>query len=211
MAAETLAAQGHRIDFSDLYAQKFDPVSDRRNFTTTCDPDYLKQQKEEAFATEHHGFSPELEAEMEKLERCDLLIFSFPLWWFGLPAILKGWVDRVFAYQRFYGRARWYDHGFARGKRALVLMTTGSDALSYSGHGPHPPLETILMPIHHGIFWFNGFSPLQPFIGWTVAHKTDEERRAILEQWRSRLKTVLDEQPVPMPPPGGRIVRRPAH
>ncbi len=43
------------------------------------------------------GFTAELKAEMDKLEKADLLIFQFPLWWFGLPAILKGWVDRVFA------------------------------------------------------------------------------------------------------------------
>jgi Flavodoxin-like fold len=42
----------------------------------------------------------ELLTEMQNLEWCDTLIFSFPLWRFGMPAILKGWVDRVFAYGR---------------------------------------------------------------------------------------------------------------
>jgi NAD(P)H dehydrogenase (quinone) len=37
---------------------------------------------------------------MEKLLWCDALIFQFLLWWFGLPAMLKGWVDRVFAMRR---------------------------------------------------------------------------------------------------------------
>ena len=60
---------------------------------------FFKQQQEELYADEHLGFAPEIEAEIQKLERCDLLVFSFPLWWFGLPAILKGWVDRVFAYR----------------------------------------------------------------------------------------------------------------
>ncbi|MED5357468.1 MAG: NAD(P)H-dependent oxidoreductase [Pseudomonadota bacterium] len=35
-----------------------------------------------------------------------MLIFQFPLWWFGLPAILKGWVDRIFAMDRLYGGGR---------------------------------------------------------------------------------------------------------
>ena len=195
-AAEVLSAQGHQVDFSDLYAQKFDPVSDRRNFTTVSNAHFLKQQIEETFATENHGFSPELEAEMLKLQKCDLLVFSFPLWWFGLPAILKGWVDRVFAYERFYGSGKWYDNGFGRGRRALVLATTGSEAAFYAGNGPHPAMEIILTPIHHGVFGFNGFSTLHPFIAWSAAHISDEERRAVLGNWRDRLVNVFDEKPL---------------
>ncbi len=132
-AAETLTEQGHKVDFSDLYPMKFDPVSDRRNFTTVRDPNFFKQQQEELYAAEHLGFAPEIEVEMQKLERCDLLVFSFPLWWFGLPAILKGWVDRVFAYGRIYARGRWYDKGLGRGKRAMVLITTGGGRRSQAG------------------------------------------------------------------------------
>jgi NAD(P)H dehydrogenase (quinone) len=106
-ASETLAGQGHEIVLSDLYAMNFNPVSDRRNFTTVADPTYLKQQNEEGYASEHGGFVSEIESEMRKIEKCDLLIFSFPLWWFGMPAILKGWVDRVFACGRIYGRGHW--------------------------------------------------------------------------------------------------------
>ncbi len=162
VAAEILTNQGHEVVLSDLWAMPFQPVSDRRNFTTTADKDYLKQQKEEAYATEHQGFAPEIEAELRKLETCDLLIFSFPLWWFGMPAILKGWVDRVFAYQRVYSRGKWFENGIGKGKRAMVLMTTGSPATAYGQDGLQSPLETILAPIHRGVFWFNGFSPLRP-------------------------------------------------
>jgi hypothetical protein len=60
-ATETLTEQGHKVDFSDLYAMKFDPVSDRRNFATVRDPNFLKQQQEELYAAEHLGFAPEIE------------------------------------------------------------------------------------------------------------------------------------------------------
>src|SRR5208282_3268209 len=92
------------------------PVADRRDFTTVCDPDYYRQQREELYACEHDGFVPEIEAEMEKLFWCDVLVLQFPLWWFGMPAILKGWVDRVFAMGRIYGRGEWYETGKFRGK-----------------------------------------------------------------------------------------------
>src|SRR5579864_3621873 len=37
----------------------------------------------------------DVETEIEKIEWCDLMSWQFPLWWFELPGILKGWVDRV--------------------------------------------------------------------------------------------------------------------
>lgn len=198
-AADTLTAQGHHVVTSDLYAMGFQPVSDRRNFTTTADPAYLKQQQEEAFATEHHGFAPDIEAELRKLEQCDLLIFSFPLWWFGLPAILKGWVDRVLAYRRVYSRGQWYENGIGHGKRALVLMTTGGSSSKYSPTGLHPTLEHLLAPIHQGIFWFNGFSPLPPFVAWAAAHGTDADRHAVLATLTERLAYVLTEPVITLP------------
>ena len=55
---------------------------------------------------------------MDKLFWCDALILQFPLWWFSLPAMLKGWVDRVFASGgRIYGGGKWYDRGVFAGKR----------------------------------------------------------------------------------------------
>jgi len=202
-ARETLTEAGHEVVFTDLYAMGFNPVSDRRNFTTAANPAYLKQQQEEKYATEHQGFSAEVEAEIRKLEKSDFLLFSFPLWWFGLPAILKGWVDRTFAYNRVYGGGKWYENGIGRGKRAMAVLTTGGPAESYDGHGTHPPLETILTPVHHGIFWFNGYSPLPPlppFVAWSAAHGSDEDRRRTLEAWRQRLSGIFNEPPIQLPP-----------
>ena len=94
-AVADLTAAGHEVKVSDLYTMGFDPVSDRRNFTTVANPAFLKQQNEERHATEHNGFAPDIAAEMDKLAWCDVLVFQFPLWWFSMPAILKGWLERV--------------------------------------------------------------------------------------------------------------------
>jgi NAD(P)H dehydrogenase (quinone) len=103
-AAVSLKTAGHEVIVSDLYAMRFNPVSDRQNFITIHNPDYFRQQTEEAHAAMHDGFAPDVQQEMDKLFWCDALILQFPLWWFGLPAILKGWVDRVFASGgRIYG------------------------------------------------------------------------------------------------------------
>ena len=88
-ATAALVEAGNEVIVSDLYEMGFDPVSDRRNFVTMKDPVRYDQQTEEAYAYGHGGFAPELQAEMDKLLWCDALILQFPLWWFGLPAILR--------------------------------------------------------------------------------------------------------------------------
>jgi Flavodoxin-like fold len=66
-AMQALNAAGHEVIVSDLYAMGFDPVSDRRNFTTVSNPDFFRQQAEEAYAAAHDGFAPDIQAEMDKL------------------------------------------------------------------------------------------------------------------------------------------------
>jgi NAD(P)H dehydrogenase (quinone) len=199
-AAAALSESGHEVRLVDLYGRGWDPVSGRRNFTTTKDPAYFKQQVEEQHATAHSGFSEEILTEIENLEWCDALIFSFPLWWFGMPAILKGWVDRVFAYGRVYHSSKIYEAGLGQAqRRGLVLMTTGGAESTYRGRGVNPPLESILSPIHHGIFWFNGFRPLEPFVAWSVAHISQKDREALLTELRNRISNLFAEAPLELP------------
>ena len=187
-AEAALHAAGHEVIVSDLYAMKFDPVSDRRNFTTVKDTARLRQQSEEAFAAEHDGFAPDIQAEMEKLFWCDALILQFPLWWFGLPGILKGWVDRVFAAGgRIYGGGKWYDRGVFAGKRAMCSLTIGGTAAMYGPTGLSGPLDWILFPINHGILYFTGFTVIEPFVVHAPVRISHEERLAHLARYRKRV------------------------
>ena len=131
-ACQTLKDAKWEVKTSDLHAMKFNPVSSRANFQSVKDPDYFKQQIEEMHASETKGFSADIEAEMEKLEWCDLMIWQFPMWWFSLPAMMKGWVDRVFAMGRIYGGGHIYETGVFKGKRAMLSLTTGGPAESYT-------------------------------------------------------------------------------
>ena len=195
-AIRHLRAQGHEIIVSDLYAMGWDPVSDRRNFTTASDPAYLKQQFEEVYASEHNGFAPEVQAEIEKLLWCDALIFQFPLWWFGLPAILKGWVDRVFAMGVAYGHGRVYETGVFRGKRALLSLTTGGPEANYLTGGINGELNHLLYPIQHGMFAFTGMSVVPPFVVYGPARITPEEREIALSRYRDYLDQLFEREPL---------------
>ncbi|MBU6455396.1 MAG: NAD(P)H-dependent oxidoreductase [Cyanobacteria bacterium REEB67] len=199
-AKEQLEKDGHEVILSDLHALNFDPVSDRRNFTTVKDATYLKQQQEEMYASDAHGFAADLEAEIKKLEECDALIFSFPLWWFGMPAILKGWCDRVLAMGRIYGGGKFFENGLGEGKRrAMLIATTGGGANAYDGWGLNPPLDELLKPIQHGIFWFNGFQPLEPFIAYSASRIGDSEREKYLTALTERMAHFTKEVPLIMP------------
>jgi NAD(P)H dehydrogenase (quinone) len=194
-ARAALHAAGHGTVVSDLYAMGFDPVSDRRNFTTVANAARLRQQAEEAHAHREGGFVPALQAEMRKLAACELLIFLFPIWWLGLPAILKGWVDRVLAVGVAYGGGRYFSGGVMRGKRAMCIVSTGGLPAAYDGSGHYAAIETVLYPVHRGIFEFTGFEVLPPFVAYGPNRVDDEERAAMLAALRARLTPT----PAPMP------------
>src|SRR5215813_9397223 len=187
-ACETLAAAGNEVRTSDLRRMRFDPVSSRKNFTTVKDPNYFKQQVEEIEATEVNGFAQEIESELTKIEWCDLMIWQFPLWWFGLPAMLKGWVDRVFVMWRTYGGGRFYQSGVFRGKRALLSLTTGGPEDAYRKGAFNGDMAGILRPIHRGMLQFVGFDVLAPHILYGPARLTEEQRKQLLATFSARLQ-----------------------
>jgi NAD(P)H dehydrogenase (quinone) len=195
-AKRVLEAAGHTVAVSDLYRMGFNPVSDRHNFLTVHDAEYLKLQLEETHASENHSFAPEVETEISKLEACDLVIFQFPLWWFGLPAILKGWVDRVFAMGRTYGYGNIYDTGKFRGKRAMLSLTTGGPEGAYTKGAFNGDIHAILRPIQRGILQFVGFDVLAPQIHYAPVRVEDELRKGWLDQWEKRLLQIGEESPI---------------
>ncbi|MHB2048548.1 NAD(P)H-dependent oxidoreductase [Pseudomonas sp. VEM90] len=196
-ACSHLTQQGHEVTVSDLYAMNWQALSRRGNFTTCADPDYFKQQVEEAHATENSGFAPDIQAEIDKLFACDALILQFPLWWFSMPAILKGWVDRVLAYGAVYGAGAWYDNGKFAGKKAMVSLTTGGGASMYGHDGINGNINTLLFPIQHGVLRLTGFDVLEPFICWQPASVSAEVRADYLQAYRDRLDHLFTAEALP--------------
>lgn len=192
-AVDVLTAEGHEIRTSDLYAMQFNPVSGRHNFITVKDPNYFKQQIEEMHATEAYGFAEDIEGEIQKLEWCELMIWQFPLWWFGLPGILKGWVDRVFAMGRTYGGDRLYANGAFKGKRAMLSLTTGGGVPAYVKGGFNGDIHAVLRPVQRGMLQFVGFEMLAPQITYGPVRLEQGQRTVLLAAYAERLKAIGDE------------------
>ncbi len=111
-----LRAAGHEIDIADLYAERFDPVLQ----ADELEADGRIRSREDAAGYQR------------RILRADALALVFPVWWFGLPAILKGFVDRVlregFAFTFEPGGKV---HGLLPHQKALVIGTAGASAAVY--------------------------------------------------------------------------------
>lgn len=78
-AVAALAAGGHDVRVRDLYAEGFDPLFSAEERRTHRNP----------------GPHPTVAEHAEELHWCEHLVLVYPTWWSGQPAMLKGWIDRV--------------------------------------------------------------------------------------------------------------------
>jgi NAD(P)H dehydrogenase (quinone) len=199
-AVETLEAAGHSVVVSDLYAMKFKAVADADDFLERRDRFFLKRQAEEKAAAELGTLAHDILVEQQKLKDCDLLILQFPLWWFSMPGILKGWVDRVMTMGFAYGGGKWYDQGGLKGRRAMLAVTTGGPEQGYSPRGINGSIDEVLFPIQHGILFFCGFEVLRPFLAWSPAHLEETARVELLGRYRQHLSGIEGLERVPYHP-----------
>ena len=189
-AVEVLTGAGHEVVVSDLYALNFEPRGGPVDITSLADPEFFHYQREQIHAHANRFFEPALQAEMDKLAWADLVIFQFPLWWFSLPAILKGWVDRVFAMGFSYDYRQSYDTGVFRGKRAMLSFTTGAPVATYVPGGRNGNIYDLLLHAQHGMLQFVGMDVLPPFIAYGAGRANDEQRAQYLDDYRDRLLTL---------------------
>lgn len=196
-ARDALAAGGHAVRESDLHAMGFDPVLGPHTFTDLPAGEPFSAQAAQRRAVAAGTQSADVAAEQAKLAWADLVVVIFPVWWFGVPAMLKGWIDRVFAVDVAYGGGRWFDRGVYRGKRALVACTTGARTDRFAEGGLFGPIDTVLHPLRVGTFNFCGFDTLEPFVAWAAGHVGDDGRTQYLARWRERLARIEHEAPQP--------------
>ena len=193
----TLSAAGHQVEQSDLYAMRFDPVCGREQFPDHPQHEFFSVQAAQRHAVDAGTQAADVLLEQEKLVRADLLVLHFPIWWFGVPAILKGWIDRVFAVGATYGSGRWFDQGVFRGKRAVICTTTGARPDRFAESGLFGPIEWVLHPLRVGTLNFCGFDTLEPFVAWAAANSDSQQRQQYLDAWMSRLAGIETESPHP--------------
>lgn len=161
-AAETLRAQGHEVRLRDLYEPAFAPALSAADL-----------------AAFHGGSVPDdIRIEQELIAWSDVVTFVYPLWWTGLPAILKGYIDRVFAFGFAYTIGADGLEKLLTGKQAVLFTTHGTPADVYEQSGDY---DAFAKTIDRGIFDFCGVSVVAHRHYGAVPRVTDDERRGYLE------------------------------
>ena len=134
-----LSASGHTFEIADLAAEGFDPrysAADHRVHRTRATP------------------PADVQAEQARIDRADALVLAFPIYWWSMPALLKGWVDRVFVngWAIDYGP----DTPVQKKLRHLhvhVLALGAADESAFERHGYAKAMNT---QIDYGIFDYCG-------------------------------------------------------
>ncbi|KYO38507.1 NAD(P)H dehydrogenase [quinone] 1 [Alligator mississippiensis] len=200
-AVDALQKKGWSVAVSDLYAMKFNPVQSREDITgKPKDPNNFNYAVEMGLAWKEGRLSSDIVAEQKKLEAADLVIFQFPLQWFGVPAILKGWFDRVFTGGFAYSYASMYDQGPFQKKKAVLSFTTGGAGSMYTPNGINGDVNILLWPIQNGTLYFCGFQVLEPQIAYSIGHTPEDVRSQILMGWKERLGSIWEEKPLSFVP-----------
>jgi len=196
-AVETLREIGHQVQVSDLYAMNWKGELGIGDFSENrANPDYLDLSHEQEHAFANNSQTADVKAEQSKVMWADLVIFQFPVWWFSMPAILKGWVDRVLSRGFAYSSGHKYGSGLLKGKRAMLCLTTGTASSLYTPAGIDGDLHHVLWPIHNGILAYTGFTVLPPFAAWMPAQLSDDERQRYLSSYADYLRGLDGVQPL---------------
>ncbi|KRS15016.1 NAD(P)H-dependent oxidoreductase [Roseovarius indicus] len=179
---DAFKARGDEVATSDLYQMGFNPVASAADFTERGNPEYLNYALEQRHGVKTETIAPDIRAELDKLLWCDTLVLNFPIFWFSTPAILKGWIDRVFVSGAVYGGRAFYDKGRLRGRRAMVSVSLGGRTNMFGPGAVHGPLEDMLRPLLRGTLYYAGFDVVTPFVAHHVPYIDDAARAALLEE-----------------------------
>jgi len=202
VARRSLEALGWSVSVSDLYAMGFDPCERAEHYVERQQPGRFDVQAEQRHASTQRRMPPIVAAEIELLDRAELLILQYPMWWHLPPAMLKGWFDRVLIFGEVYASQKRFEKGRFLGKRAMLSVTVGTSAETYGFDGRSGDIDLLLWPVNFTLA-FVGYSVLRPFVAYGVEAGLRYSEASVME---ARLRQVeqdldatlraLDQRPV---------------
>jgi NAD(P)H dehydrogenase (quinone) len=114
----------------------------------------------------------------------DRIIFIYPIWWTGMPAIMKGYIDRVFSYGFAYRYDQGVQKGLLAGKSTIIINSHGKSNTEYEAIGMD---KALALTSDTGIFNYCGLTIRQHFY-------FDQADRAALQsisEWKNQIKTAF--------------------
>ncbi|MEL7543014.1 MAG: NAD(P)H-dependent oxidoreductase [Pseudomonadota bacterium] len=190
---DQLLGEGWDISLSDLYSLGFDPAERPSHYEASdaAAPFHVQTAQRAAAG----AIPPLIASEIAHLDRADLLIVHFPMWWFGPPAMMKGWMDRVFVYGEMYRSTMRYGTGRFRGRRMLACVTFGAPETFCGPDGREGNARMHLFPVLYP-FHYLGYEVLEPElmfgIGSTVRLETGDSDAAAQSELDTRIGVWKD-------------------
>ncbi len=178
IAINTFKNNGVSASVSNLYSEKFAAIASHTDVLDFPKDEDFNLAKAQRWAQKNNSFVEDIKIEQQKLLLSDMLILQFPLWWWSYPAILKGWLDRVFS------------SGFAYGEKAKLTPKKVMYSITTGGADNQEDLEYYQQKIaglYQDVFGFIGWQVMPAFIAHGVQQKTQQERTMILTNYEKHL------------------------
>ncbi|NWJ53157.1 MAG: NAD(P)H-dependent oxidoreductase [Bacteroidetes bacterium] len=161
---ETLLQQKHEVVVRDLYQLNFDPVLSLEDIDG-----------------QRRGIVNEaVRIEQEYIVWAEIVTFIYPIWWTGMPGIMKGYVDRVFSYGFAYRYDNGVQKGLLTGKAAYIINSHGKSKTEYQQIGMDNALK---LTSDKGIYSYCGFDIKQHFF----FDRADRATAEIIETWKAAI------------------------
>ncbi|MFT3920087.1 NAD(P)H-dependent oxidoreductase [Cloacibacterium sp.] len=162
---ESLQSKNHEIEIRDLY---------QINFSPTLSFDDMKGQR-------MGNVADDVKQEQDFISWAEHIIFIYPIWWTGMPAIMKGFIDRVFSYSFAYRYDQGVQKGLLVGKQATIINTHGKSKAEYESIGMDKALS---LTSDKGIFLYCGLEINTHFF----LDKADRATSEVIEEWETKIK-----------------------
>ncbi len=186
-----LKSEGHEVKFNDLYKNSFNPLMSREDFPKKENQPLVQFPNAQLEAYQSDQTSIEIKIEQDNIMWSDIIILQFPLWLYGMPAILKGWCERILS-EGFAHRPSeniWFNNSKLNKKKLLLSITTNGRKESFSNKGRHGSLDIILWPIINS-FAYSGFNIIKPFIAFDVVRSSDDQRKIVIQNLKEYLSKI---------------------
>ncbi|WP_394746874.1 NAD(P)H-dependent oxidoreductase [Spongiimicrobium salis] len=131
-----------------------------------------------------YALEPDLEMAIEKIREAEHLVWVFPMWWYGLPALLKGFIDRTFlpGITFKYQKGKLFPNKLLKGKTARIIVTADTVSWYNSLVMKNPAINQF----KRGVLEFCGISPVK--VTYLSVVKDSSEKQRL--QWLAKVNQL---------------------
>lgn len=166
---ESLQKSGEEIEVRDLNQINFNPVL----------------SLEDMNGQRMGKVADDVKKEQDFIAWSDRIIFIYPIWWTGMPAIMKGYIDRVFSYGFAYRYDQGIQKGLLTGKKTIIINSHGKSNAEYEAMGMD---KALALTSDTGIFTYSGLEIQEHF----YFDKADRASQENVSDWENQLKAAFE-------------------